>query len=589
MSSSGLYEMEETMSEAASSPVFDASVPEDGNTSIMGAGMSAVGGSAQPPTRSALGDLKDDVGRTLAGVRQTVKDMFGAALTVFAQIWARQWEHAWFRFAVLAVLLSLFVLFFVLHLMEEPLRIISFSGLFVILGTCFLWSEDRSKVSLRQVAGGLLLQMMLGSFIMKTQVGYDLFDWLGAEVNALLAFSDMGANFVFGDYALGKVVYEKQNITVVTAATYAPSLDYTGSADLNDSTSALMTILNGTASVVEVITSVSVSPAGPTFAVGVLPSIIFFSALVEILNHVGILPVVMSGCAWIFGFFAAVSPMESVSAAANVFVGMTNAPLLIKQALPEATNSQLMAVMVGGFATVAGSMIPVYMLFGAPGVHLLAAAWMGAPASLTLSKILVPDTEAPPVYTMDQIRPEKCKNVLEAIAVGVNAGLEIALGVAAMLITFVALAKLFDASLASFCAMVGAKAVTSNNLFGYFFSPLAAMMGVDFKDILPCGALLGQKTFINEFLAFDYLSKLQSCPSANCPVDGFEPISQRSLNIITYALCGFSNFSAIGMTLASVGAMIPARMGDLSTYCFRAMIAGLLANCMNACIAGLLL
>ena len=173
-------------------------LPLPGNTSIMGAGMSAVGGSAQPPTRSALGDLKDDVGRTLAGVRQRVKDMFGAALAVFAQIWARQWEHAWFRFAVLAVLLSLFVLFFVLHLMEEPLRIISFSGLFVILGTCFLWSEDRSKVSLRQVAGGLLLQMMLGSFIMKTQVGYDLFDWLGAEVNALLAFSDMGANFVFG-------------------------------------------------------------------------------------------------------------------------------------------------------------------------------------------------------------------------------------------------------------------------------------------------------------------------------------------------------------------------------------------------------
>ena len=334
------------------------------------------------------------------------------------------------------------------HVWTEPLRLISAAGVLVIPGCCFLLSRDRSAVDPKQAVMGIGFSSLLGVLILETPLE-KVFQGAANQVNGLLEFSNEGAKFVFG-------------------------------------------------------------PPQPTFAYGVLPAIIFFSALVEWASHIGMLPVIMRACASLFCFFTRVSPPEAISAAANIFVGMTNAPIVVKPFLDTSSKSQLAAIMAAGFATVAGSVLPAYIAFGAPASHLLAASFMGAPAALTCSKILVPETENPRKVTMDMIKPTRYKNALEAVATGVNIGIEISLGVVGMLIAFIAFVKMFDAVLIAIGGYLGAvDPLSLSAIFGLAFWPAAFMMGVPWKDCAKVASLLGKKTFINEFIAFSAMHDLQ--------------------------------------------------------------------------------
>ena len=267
------------------------------------------------------------------------------------------------------------------------------------------------------------------------------------------------------------------------------------------------------------------------FAIGVLPSIIFFSALVEVANHLGLLPLVMRLFASVFGGFCRCTPPEAVSAAANVFVGMTNAPLLIKPFVKVATASHLVAIMAAGFGTAGAAMLPVYISFGAPAVHLLAAAWMGAPAALTCAKILEPDEKGVVIdmaeYSIEKVRPTRMKNLLAAMSRGVEDGTNISIGVASTLIAIIGLMAMCNGLVGSVTLAIGFEsALTLDRLFGYAFTPLAILLGVDSADFVTCGLLLGQKTLLNEFVAFQSLNRIQAGYDPD-----FQPLDPRSLNV----------------------------------------------------------
>lgn len=313
---------------------------------------------------------------------------------------AAKWEaDKNFRVGCMAVAGVLLVLVFIFHLLANLKRLVAMLGMAVIIGGCYAASVERDAVSWPRTVSSLMLQLIMGVLIAYTSVYY-IFLWLGDQVKIALSYANEGGDFVFASYDQ----YGKQAALAGIDITYANISSTEGVGRDKVST------------VVGVVADVASRPMGGNFAIGVLPSIIFFSAFVEVMNHVGVLPLLMRVFAALFCFFTGCTIPEGVSAAANVFVGMTNAPLLIKPFMQVATPSHLVSIMGAGFGTAGAAMLPVYISMGAPPVHLLAAAWMGAPASLTCAKLLQPDSKLPGAsgdsseFTIESVRPEKCQN-----------------------------------------------------------------------------------------------------------------------------------------------------------------------------------
>ena len=421
-------------------------------------------------------------------------------------------------------------------------RFRSFIGMVVMLGLCVLMSSNRKKISMRLVFWGLGLQLIFGLFILQTTIGAGIFNTARVVINQILSYTDVGASLIFG--------------AIYNGLQPGPS-------------SGPVMYIDGT--------SGDPRALGMIFAFHVLPTIIFFGALMSVLYHLGIVQKIVAVVAWVMRKTMGTSGAESLSAAGNIFVGQTEAPLLIKPYLDKMTMSELMAVMCGGFATVAGGVLAAYVRFGLDAGHLLAASVMSAPAALVVAKILYPETEESVTkggVSSELERPTS--NILDAAAAGATDGLKLAFNVAAMLLAFMALIALFDGMVGWLASLVGLN-LSLKIIFGYIFYPLSYCMGVDGADLHAFGNLLGTKVAVNEFVAYVELGAAKAT------------MSPRSFTIATYALCGFANFSSIGIQLGGISSVAPDRRQDLAKIGIKAMIGGAIASWLTACIAGILI
>jgi CNT family concentrative nucleoside transporter len=401
-------------------------------------------------------------------------------------------------------------------------QLISFVGLLVMIGIAYLLSEKKKAIQWRTVITGVILQMVFGLLILKTSLGRNIFDSIGRGFNAILGYTGEGAKFLFGGLA-----------------TPSDSLGF-------------------------------------IFATMVLPTIIFMSALMSVLYHVGIMQKVVEMVARVMMWAMKTSGAESLAAAANIFVGQTEAPLVIKPFVGKMTKSELMCLMTGGMATVAGGVLAAYVGFGIDAGHLLAASVMSAPAALVCAKLMVPETEESVTAGVVKIDlPKVSANVVDAAATGASDGLKLAVNVAAMLLAFIALIAMLNGILSLIGSWFGFPQLTFELIMGYLNAPVAWILGVPWKDCLVVGSILGKKLVLNEFVG--YLDLVQAKAT----------ISERSTILATYALCGFSNFSSIAIQLGGIGTMAPEKRPILAAYGMKALIGGTLACYMTACIAGL--
>lgn len=432
-------------------------------------------------------------------------------------------------------------------------------GLAFFCGLAWLLSSNRKRVDLRTVAGGLGMQVVLALLVLKTELGRTVLGNVSTFATKVLSFGEAGSSMVFGKLMTGFMV---EPVTAEGAAPGELSF-FTGFPFQHAEAAAA-----GTADIGIV-----------SFAFKALPTILYFSAAMAILYHLGIMQRVI----WLLAAFMTklmrVSGAESLAMAANVFVGQTEAPLVVRPYVPKMTRSELMAMMTGGFATIAGSVLAVYIgILGTEFAgHLLAASFMSAPAAFVIAKIMVPETElSTTAGAVSMVRDEEDRavNVLDAAAAGTSDGLKLYLNVLAMLIAFVSLVALIDAGLG--LIDVQGAALSLSRIFGWLFSPVAWMMGVEWSDCQNFGTLLGTKVAVNEFIAFGAMADMQSSAS----------LSPRSLEMAAYALCGFANFSSIGIQIGGITPLAPERRGEIASLAMRAMIGGAFASWMTATIAG---
>ena len=422
-------------------------------------------------------------------------------------------------------------------------------GLGVLIGIAWLFSNNRKAVDWKLVVTGIVLQLLFASLVLLTPWGAQVFGWLSEGFVALLGFTQQGAQFIFGDLARS-------------------------------------------------------DRFGFIFAFQVLPTIIFFAAFMSVLYHLGIMQAVVKGMAWAITRVMRVSGAETLSVCANVFIGQTEAPLVIKPYIARMTPSELLMLMVGGMATIAGGVLGAYVLMlGGPdpeaqkffAKHLIAASIMAAPAALVIAKILMPETGEPLTRGSVRIEVEKTTvNVIEAAAAGAGDGLRLALNVGAMLLAFIALVALINAPLqalggyawngvegntldAWLVANVGSNVkLDLGGILGLILAPIAWVIGVPGQDVIAVGGLIGQKIVLNEFVAFAELANIK------------DTLSDKSLLIASYALCGFANFASIAIQIGGIGGLAPERRGDIASLGLKAVLGGSLATLMTATIAGVL-
>jgi CNT family concentrative nucleoside transporter len=404
-------------------------------------------------------------------------------------------------------------------------------GIVLILGISFLMSNNRKAINYRTVGVGLLLQVFLAVFILKTEIGQVIFQWLGDSINTLLGQADKGAVFVFGSLV---------DRGLMTKA-FGAGNDY-------------------------------------IFFFKVVPTIIFVSVLVNMFYHLGILQRVVSvlgkGVHWLMG----VSGAEALSNVASTFVGQVEAQIMIKPYLKNMTNSELMASMTGSFACIAGGVMAVYISLGVPAAYLLAASLMAAPGALVISKIMFPETVKSESHGEIKLDTKKSHaNLVDAIAAGASEGLKVGLNVIAMLIGFIALIALVDVGLGQIGHLVGMPTLSMNLILGKVFSVFAFAMGVPAVDVEVAGALMGKKMVVNEFVAYLDMVKIK------------QTLDPKTVAITSFALCGFANFSSVAIQIGGIGELAPSRRSDLAKLGFKALIAGTLASYLSATLAGLLL
>ncbi len=398
-------------------------------------------------------------------------------------------------------------------------------GLLTMLGLAFAFSTNRRAIRLKTVVWGLGLQLALGLFVLRVKSGEWLFQMAGNGAKKLLDFSYAGSVFVFGE--LGK----------------------------------------------------QQSSLGLIFAFQVLPTIIFIAAFFAVLYHLGVMQLIIRAGAWVMTRVMGASGAESLNIAASIFMGQTEAPLTIRPFLPELTQSELMCVMTSGMAHISGGMMAAYIrVGGADAKSLLTAVIMTAPGTLLMAKMLVPETGTPlTAGRVEMPATEKEANILGAIARGTVDGLHLALNVGAMLITFLALLALLNAMMGWTHIHVAWFPSSLQQVLGWVFAPVAWLIGIPWRDAGTIGNLLGTRMVLNEFVAFAQLGTVKGS------------LDPRTFTIATFALCGFANFSSIGIQIGGIGALAPNQRGELARLGLRAMLAGTMANLMSASIAGILL
>jgi concentrative nucleoside transporter, CNT family len=410
-------------------------------------------------------------------------------------------------------------------------RFQAFTGLFVILGIAYAFSTNRRAIDRRTVAWGLGLQIVFALFVLKTAIGQKIFTALAGVINRLLAFSFEGSSMVFGPLGSKEAWPDIMNRVLGPEG----------------------------------------ARWGVVFAFQVLPTIIFIAALFAILYYFGIMQFVVRAFAVMMRRVMRASGAESLNVAASIFMGQTEAPLTIRPFIPRMTESELMTIMTAGMAHISGGIMAAYILFGVKAEHLLTAVIMTAPGTLMMAKIFVPETQVPETMGTVKLEIERTDvNVIDAAGRGTGEGLALALNVGAMLISFLALVALVN-------ALLGLAHLSLEQIFGWVFSPIAWAMGVPWKDAGVVGNLLGTRMALNEFIAYAKLGPMAAT------------LDPKSFTIATFALCGFANFSSIGIQIGGIGALAPTRRHDLARLGLRAMFAGTLANFMTATIAGFLL
>ena len=398
-------------------------------------------------------------------------------------------------------------------------------GIVVLLVIAFALSNNRKQINMRIIGWGLGLQAIFAIFILKTPIGGPLFGFLDKAVRKLVSFSDAGSDFLF--------------------KSFVPDVGYH------------VAMIN--------------------FAFRALPVIIFFSSLMAVLYHFGIIQVIVKLIGKAMQKTMGTSGSETLCISANIFVGQTEAPLMVRPFISQMTKSELMAVMTGGFATVAGGILAIYVMWLAdiPGIagHLLAASVMSAPGALVMAKIIYPETETS--ETMGEMKitiEQKNTNAMEALGDGATIVLKLAANVGAMLVAFVSLVAMIN-------YLLGFAGTSMETILGFIFKPLAWTMGVPWSEAGTLGTLMGEKIVFTELIAYGHLKELMSSGA----------ISDRTAIIASYALCGFANFGSIGIQLGGIGGMAPERKKDLAKLVTKAMIGGALASWLTATIAGLLI
>lgn len=415
-------------------------------------------------------------------------------------------------------------------------RFVGVLGIATMMGLAYIFSTDRRAIKLKTVLWGITLQFAFALFVLDVEWGRRAIRAAGQAVTNLLGCAFAGSSFVFGD--LGK--------------------------------------------------------SGGVFAFSVLTTIIFVSAFFAILYHFGVMQLIVKGIAWVMTRFMGASGAESLNVAASIFIGQTEAPLTIRPFLPSCTKSELMTIMTAGMAHVSGGIMAAYILFGIEAQHLLAAVIMTAPGTILISKMLVPETEVPvtarraaikpgaavaesPEFDLSKIEMPKDANMLGAIARGTTDGLHLALNVGAMLIAILALVYLLNGILGWTHGHIHWFPGSLQAILGPIFAPVAWVIGVPWKDCFAIGNLLGTRMVMNEFVAFSQLGPMKAA------------LDPKSFTIATFALCGFANFSSIGIQIGGIGALAPNKRDELAKLGFRAMLAGTMANLMSASIVGILM
>ncbi|XP_071545802.1 uncharacterized transporter YutK-like [Panulirus ornatus] len=452
------------------------------------------------------------------------RPIYKAVLKPIYAAYERAWTFRWVRWALYVALAAAVITFIVVDTIDDTERLQSVFGIVTILLFGFVFSRAPGKIRWRHVVWGLSLQFVLGLIILRWSVGRDVFQCLAQKVATFLATTDEGSDFVFGDLA----------------------------------------------SVMHI------------FAFSVLPVTLYFSFCVQILYYLGVMQWIVVKVGWLLQITIGTTACESVNASANIFLGMTEAPLMIKPFIPVMTKSELHAIMTGGFATVAGSVLAAYISFGVDPAHLLSASVMSAPAALAFSKLFYPETRKSRTSAGDiAVHRGDEANWLHAAMVGVTNALPLVANIAGNLIAFNAFIALVSHFLDWVCTLAGTEpeTCTLQNIFGWVFMPLAWVMGVQWSECDEVGELIGLKTIVNEFVAYGRLSEMMA--------DNL--LSARSIMIATYALCGFSNIGSIGIMLGGLGSMAPNRRDAMASVALRAMIAGSCSCFLTASVAGTLL
>jgi concentrative nucleoside transporter, CNT family len=393
-------------------------------------------------------------------------------------------------------------------------------GVVVVLGIAFLLSEGKKSLNFRTIIVGLILQVTFAFIVLKWEAGRAGLLWISGKVQNVIDYASEGVGFLFGPVA-------------------------------------------------------DVEGFGFVFAFQVLTIIIFFSSLISVLYYLGIMQIIIKVIGGALSKLLGTSKAESVSASANIFVGQTEAPLVIRPFLANMTRSELFAVMTGGLASIAGSVLAGYALLGVPLEYLIAASFMAAPAGLVMAKIFIPETQQSEITEFQMEKDQESVNVIDAAARGAGDGLKLALNVGAMLLAFIALIALINGMLGGVGTWFGFESLTLEGILGVLFSPLAFAIGVPWSEAVTAGSYIGQKLVLNEFVAYASFAP-------EIPV-----LSPKTVIVVSFALCGFANLSSLAILLGGLGALAPSRRPDIARLGIRAVAAGMLASLLSAAIAGM--
>ncbi|XP_076824625.1 sodium/nucleoside cotransporter 1-like [Clavelina lepadiformis] len=443
----------------------------------------------------------------------------------------------WIKWIFILCVVAGLAVWIALDTSKRPSQLISGAGYFIFLFGIFLTSKHPDRVRWRPVLWGLLIQVCIGMFILRTEAGFAAFNWLGNLVQTFINYVDAGAIFLFGD-----------------------------------------------------------GFAEHYFAFKVLPIIIYFSAFISVLYYLGVMEWLILKMAWLMQISLGTSATESMAAAGNIFVGMTESPLMIRPYIKKLTPSELNAIMTAGFGTIAGSVLGAYLGFGIQPVFVITACIMAAPCALAVAKLSYPETKVSKFQKTQSLRLEKMGhlNVIDAAADGAALAVPLVLNIGGILIAFISLLAALNGVLSWFGGLLDFPQLSFELMCSYIFLPVTYLMGIDWVDCLKCSELIGVKIFLNEFIAYEDLAAMLTLRDSGTvpkvdPVTGaVNWIDERSEAIITYALCGFANIGSIGLMIGGLAGMAPERRTDMVNTVIRAFFSGVFVSILNACVAGFL-